>query len=91
MNDLLADEQFHCQEFRRHLAPDHTYKNDRQILESIRSILDANMQIPSYDESWLIELIRRKSGVLVWQQLLLKMVTEAYPQPSPTSASQEKP
>jgi len=37
------------------------------------------MQIPSYEEQWLIELIRTHIGVLAWQQLLLAIVTEKYP------------
>lgn len=83
MSDVLANQQIYCRELRRS-APNHTYKNDREIVESMRSILDANMQITSYDESWLIELMRFHLGVLAWQQQLLKQVTEAYPSPSPT-------
>lgn len=88
MNDVLANQQIYCKELRR-WAPGHTYKNDREIVESMRSILDANMQIPSYEEGWLTELMRYHVGVLPWQQMLLKMVTEAYPQPDPTKAPHE--
>jgi len=77
-NDILANQQVYCKELRRY-APSHTYKNDREIVESMRSSLNSNMQIPSYEEQWLIELIRTHIGVLAWQQLLLAIVTEKYP------------
>jgi dissimilatory sulfite reductase (desulfoviridin) alpha/beta subunit len=77
MKDQLENQQYFCEVLRKQ-APNHTYKNDREIIESMRAILDLNMQIPSTDERFLIDLLHWK-GLLEFQQCLLRMVTEAYP------------
>jgi hypothetical protein len=77
---VLKNHQFFCAELRKS-APNHTYKNDREIVEGMRRILDLNMQVPSTDERFLIDLLHWNS-VLKFQQHLLRMVDEIHPRTS---------
>ena len=89
MKDTLENAQILCDELRKS-APQHTYKDDREIIESMRRILDLDMQIPSTDERSLIDLLHwRPDGVLKFQQALMKMVTEAYPRSSDSAEGAE--
>lgn len=84
MIDELENQQFFCED-RRKYRENHTYKNDREIIEGMRCILDLNMQIPSTDEDLLIDLLHRK-GVLKFQQALMTMIMEEYPTASKAAA-----
>lgn len=70
----LSGERFLCQDLRA-WAPQHTYANDLEILLSMKSLLDLNMQIPSYEERWLVDLLHRApGGTLKAQQTLLALI-----------------
>jgi hypothetical protein len=86
MSIYLSNEQYRCENLRKS-APDHTYENDQQVFDGLKDILDHNMQIPSYEQKWLVELLDRSLGVLGCQKLLLSLVIQHIKRAEPTGAA----